>query len=75
MYQSCLTKTVQTESRIKLVLIMPRCSLFYVKHNAEDWYNLEVTKSLPTTFYHSIRYLCINQIWNNCLFVAKIVKF
>ena len=65
LYQSCLTKTVQTESRIKLVLIMPRCSLFYVKHNTEDWYNLEVAKSLPTTFYHSIRYLCINQIRNN----------
>ena len=30
------------------------------KHNAENWCNLEVAKSLPTTFYHSIRYLCIN---------------
>lgn len=44
---------------------MPRCSLFYVKHNAEDWCNLEVAKSLPITFYRSIRYLCINQIQNN----------
>ena len=35
------------------------------KHNAEDWYNPKVAKSLPTTFYHSIRYLCINQIRNN----------
>jgi len=39
---------------------MPRCSLFYVKHNnAENWCNFEVAKSLPTTFYYSIRYLCI----------------
>ena len=42
LYQSCLRKTAQTESRKKLVLIMPRCSLFYVKHNAEDWCNSKV---------------------------------
>ena len=41
LYQSCLTKTEQTESRIKFVLIMLRCSLFYVKHNAENWCNLK----------------------------------
>ncbi|MBQ8239625.1 MAG: hypothetical protein IJZ38_02115, partial [Bacteroides sp.] len=35
------------------------------KHNAENWCNFEVAKSLPTTFYYSIRYLCINQIRNN----------
>ncbi len=44
---------------------MLRCSLFYVKHNAENWYNLKVAKSLPTTFYHSIRYMRINQTRNN----------
>ena len=45
-----------------------------IKHNAEDWCNLKVAKSLLTTFYHSIRYLCINQIRNNRLSVAKIIK-
>lgn len=54
---------------------MLRCSLFYVKHNAENWCNLEVAKSLPTTTYHSIRYLCINQIRDNCLSHAKIRNF
>ena len=44
---------------------MPRCSLFYAMHNAENWCNLEGAKSLPTTFYHSIRYLYINQIRDN----------
>ena len=42
------------------------------KHNAENWCNLEVAKSLPTTFYYSIHYLCISQIRNNWLSVAKI---
>ena len=53
---------------------MLRCSLFYVKQNAEDWCNLKVAKSLPITFYHCARHLCINQIWNNCLSFAKINK-
>ena len=33
--------------------------------NAEDQCNTAVAKSLLTTFYHSICYLCINQIRNN----------
>ena len=44
------------------------------KHNAEDWCNPKVAKSLPTTFYHSIRYMCINQIRNNWLSAAKIIE-
>ena len=29
----------------------------YAKHNAEDWCNSKVAKSLPTTYNYSIRYL------------------
>ena len=45
------------------------------KQNAEDWCNPKVAKSLPIIFYHSIRYLCINQIRNNWLSRTKIIKF